>query len=155
MARAVRPPRPQELDPDLVLKVAQIMGMKPREIVALGETPTGETLVTTQDGNISVIGENGKPQAYRPVPENRAVGDEPWTLKDLDREADRVLVVLGGDPLVWVEQNPIRAWALWRHVAAARGISMTNAAVEDKRCAECRRIILHSEWLTSEDAQQL
>ena len=155
-----RPPRPAAPDPARVQHYATVMGMKPLEIVDVSDEPGGDgTLVTTKDGMINLIDKNDKYLGlYRPGMGVNDMG-EPWTLDDLAREADRVSISRGVSLQAILAAEgvhvPIRAFALWQKIAGSKGLSMVDAAVQSAEAAECRRLVLASNWLHPDEAAKL
>lgn len=155
-----RPPRPTPISRDDQVKYATVLQMKPHEIVAVSPEPGGEgTLITTHDGVVNLVRDGTYLGLYRR--QNLALhqqdSDEPWTLTDLQQEAERVNVGAraGGSMLGWVGGNPIRAFAVWNHIALNLGMPLGDASLRDPTASECRRIIAVSGWLSKTDAAKL
>lgn len=156
-----RPARPRIPDPAKMALAVKATGFKPCEILAVVDDPdeAGTLLVTDKSGTISAV-RDGQARPWRPKPPAPELA-EPWTIEDLTFMADREPSVrFEGGPngpscLTWVGNNPVRAWAAWRHIATARRCSLADAARLVPQCAELRRIILASDWLSADAAREL
>lgn len=211
-------------------KVCRIMGMKPREILAVDRDSAGRLIVTTHDGNVNVIcgpdravsdppaqyedlepgtdpaqwdAEQGRPwigkpdadgqrgvlfdehRSGRPAPKGAAIFVDPhrpvaqaalWTADDLDQEARRYLGTgrmpaperaatnvpgRGGQAtseltrMPWVGIDPIRARAVWLHLADQRRVSPSTAVGLYGEAMRCRAVIADSGWLSHAEMDKL
>jgi hypothetical protein len=156
-----RPAKVVPVDQEQARHFAAVMGMAPEEIIAVSPDPGGKgTIVTTHDGMPNLISPDDRYIGYYRPGASNGEDDEPWTLDDLNAAADQLgKVSLAGNlnALLYAPGGyaPIRAFAVWKTIAADRQLSMAEAAVQVSQAAECRRVILASGWLTAADAAKV
>lgn len=185
-----RPPRPTHVDDDLMAEAVRITGMKPREITDVRQTDAG-LIIHTFDGSAVIDVPADRPDANglyglmayptathpatgRPhgrLPEYadpaapvraRAQDFEPWTLADLDQEAERVRVPApvggphGPSRLAWVGDDPVRARAAWlAHLPSRDNNEARRVAATSAECGRYREIVLASGLLRADEAARL
>lgn len=157
-----RPAKVVPVDQEQARHFAAVCGMAPEEIIAIAPDPGGKgTIVTFRDGHPNLVSHDDRYLGLYRVGTSNGTNDEPWTLEDLDEAANQLgRVVFGGgglDQLLYAPGGyaPIRAFAVWKELAAGRQLSMAEAAIHVSQAAECRRVILASGWLTADDAAKL
>lgn len=173
----VRPPRPAHLDVDLIERARLATGMRAREIVNVVDDPRGLIVTTLDGSSCIIVpadrpdavGQTGVlcyPTPGREAPRGAQVyadpdapvevkqhNSEPWTLADFDVAAAKCMIPekIGGPGgpswQPWVDGDPVRAFAVWRHVAATYQGNLRVACRQSREAAECRRIVLESGWL--------
>lgn len=182
MTVETRPPRPVHTSPELLQRVAELMGMKEREITSAVPTEHG-IVVITHDGTRSIIVPEDKPDGLgqtgvlcwplpgHPTPRYARVYADPgipsplergeaWTVEDLDVAASKVSPPVSNAPgsepwRQWIGGDPVRAYAAWTYIANRRGDSMRTALAYSQPAAWARSVVIESGLLDPSEAAKL